>query len=259
LEGSLFALKKLRETKFNTPALFQNEVAQLKRFNGLVHEHLVTLLASFTLRNANYFIFPHAEATLEQYWEELTPEPRMDLDTVRWVSRNCAGIIAAIDHIHNPTSLSVVKRYGRHGDIKPDNILWFRSSSNQSGLLVVSDFGLTAFNRDTSRSNIPNENIPGVPGYRPPECDLEGGTISRAFDIWTLGCLYLELLTWLLGGKKLLQEFQAKRSSIYITGVIKNIFFDLKEINGQKGLYVAQVKTQVTQVRLPQMRKLCES
>ena len=248
LKYECFALKMLQDRDFNNEKQFKNELEQLKRFNGLVHDHLVTLLATFTLDKRYYFLFPYADSTLEQYWESVKT-PKRDLSTAQWVSKQCSGIMAAIDSIHDPKHLQNlgVRGYGRHGDIKPDNILWFQSSKDPRGILVVSDMGLSSFNRDTSRSNIPNTKIPKVPGYRPPECDIEGGTISRAYDIWTLGCLFLELLTWWLGGWELVEKFQEARKSVYITGAINNIFFHLKKVKGRNE-YVAQVKTQVTNV-----------
>jgi serine/threonine protein kinase len=243
-------LKVLHEKDFNNEARFQNESAQLGRFNGLVHDHLVTLLATFTFRAKYHFLFPYAHCTLDQYWESV-PKPNMDIEMVRWVAKQCSGIIAAVDTIHDPKhlhNLDIVKGYGRHGDIKPDNILWFKSTTNQRGILVVSDLGLASFHRDTSRSNIPNKNIPAVPGYRPPECDIMGGTISRAYDIWTLGCLFLELLTWLLGGLEFIREFSEQRLTTFlITGSKNNIFFALKTTR-VPGVHVAQVKPQVTDV-----------
>jgi serine/threonine protein kinase len=256
LNDEFFALKVLHDRDFNSEEKFQNELEQLKRFNGLVHDHLVTLLATFTLNTRYYFLFPFADGTLEQHWEK-EKFPKRDLATFRWVSKQCSGIMAAMDSIHDPKHLVdlTVRKYGRHGDIKPDNILWFRSSKDPMGILVVSDMGLSSLNRDTSRSNIPNTKIPKVPGYRPPECDVQGGTISRAYDIWTLGCLFLEVLTWLLGGWKLVEQFQNERKSIYITGAINNIFFDLKKIKGRDG-HVAQVKSQVTEVSVQNLLKV---
>lgn len=215
-----------------------------------MHEHLVTLLATYILQENYYFIFPCADGTLDDYWESTERSPTIDIATVRWVSKQLLGIMAATDAIHEPRNQQnlLVKRYGRHGDIKPDNILWFHSTKDPKGILIISDMGLTSFNRDTSRSNIPGSRLPGAPGYRPPECEVKGGTVNRSFDIWTLGCLFLELCTWLCGGYDLIEEFSRCRSSVFIlTGTINNIFFMLKEIQGGTG-YVAQVKPQVTNV-----------
>jgi len=184
----------------------------------------------------------------------MEPRPIWDVATVRWVAKQLSGIIGAIDTIHNPIHLhqeQVEKGFGRHGDIKPDNILWFNSTTDHRGILVVSDFGLAAFHRDKSRSNIPNKGIPAVPGYRPPECDISGGTISRAYDIWTLGCLFLELLTWLLGGQDLLKIFNQNRNTIFLlTGAKNTIFFTLLKTENPGIPHVAQVKPEVTKVSI---------
>lgn len=105
--------------------------------------------------------------------------------------------------------------YGRHGDIKPENILWFRESgkTGDRGVLKISDFGLTEFSTRHSLCYKRNSQVAHSPSYRPPECDLEGAVVGPSYDIWTLGCLYLELITWQLGGTKLLEHFRRKRTS----------------------------------------------
>jgi serine/threonine protein kinase len=253
LNDSRFALKKLHDKDYNDEAKFRKESEQLQRFSGLVHNHLVTLLATLKYQNRFYFLFPYAEFDLDAYWERKERNPKMDTDTVRWVAKQCSGIMAGIDAIHEPQSVSlhglVEKKYGRHGDIKPDNILWFDTSSDPRGILVISDMGLSALNRETSRSGLARYNIPRVPGYSPPECDVRGGTISRAYDVWTLGCLFLELLTWLLGGSDFRKQFEEKRTTVYsITGSKNNIFFVLKKHPEQPDVLVAQVKDEVSRV-----------
>jgi serine/threonine protein kinase len=226
-----------------------NEVDQLKRFSGLGHEHLVTLLATFTFQGRYYLLFPYADCALDQYWESQEPAPTWSHTTVQWIAKQCQGLMAATDFIHEPRLLQLdTPRFGRHGDIKPENVLWFQCFDDPRGILVLSDLGLSSFNRDTSRSNIPNSKIPGTPGYRPPECDIEGGTVSRAYDIWTLGCLFLELLTWMLGGNDFVQEFQEHRTSMYITGSENDMFFAIKMIGGNNPGHVAQIKEEVTEV-----------
>ncbi|KAF4456655.1 GTP-binding protein YchF [Fusarium austroafricanum] len=246
LECTKFAIKTLHTTDGNTKQTFQAEWDMLKRFSGLVHPHLVTVLGAFSQEEKWSFIFPSAACNLDQYLEVTSP-PQGKRGAF-WISDQIRGLTGALDTIHNPTHLhqNATKKYGRHGDIKCDNILCFKKSGIEAEkILVISDFGLSAFNSDKSRSNIPNGKVPPVPGYRPPECDIEGGTISRAFDIWTLGCLFLELITWFLGGYKYIEEFNDKRTTVFITGSKNDIFFALKR--GQKeGSYVAQVKPEVS-------------
>ncbi|KAE9364081.1 kinase-like protein [Stipitochalara longipes BDJ] len=251
LNDSRFALKKLHGKDYNDEAKFRKESEQLQRFSGLVNNHLVTLLATLKYQNRFYFLFPYAEFDLDAYWESKERNPKMDNTTVRWVAKQCSGIMAGIDAIHEPQSVSlhglVEKKYGRHGDIKPGNILWFDTSSDPRGILVISDMWLSALNRETSRSVLARYNIHRVPGYSPAECDVKGAKISRAYDIWTLCCLFLELLTWLLGGSDLRNQFEEKRTTIYITGSKNNIFFVLKKYHQQPDVLVAQVKDEVSQ------------
>ncbi len=242
----------MKTLKVKDETKFANEVDMLRRFNGLVHPHLVTLLTTFTHKERFNMLFPWAECDLEAFWEEKNPSPDpQNIDFVLWVSNQCRGIMEAVEIIHNPKHLLNDKRYGRHGDIKPENVLWYKSpSEGDKGILVISDLGLASFNREESRSMIPNRSILYTPGYRPPECDLEGGTISRAFDIWTLGCLYLELICWLLGGWEAKDDFQKSRTTTYIMGTNTDIFFDLRRIGDDESSddYVILVKPEVANV-----------
>lgn len=242
-------MKRLRQKTF---VKFKDEVDALKRFNGKIHPHLVTLLATFSQAEYYHMIFPWAECDLDQYWED-HPEPYPgDADLVRWLSRQCLGIMEAVSVIHNPSYSTSEKQYGRHGDIKAENILWFKSrpdNPNDRGILVISDFNLTAINSDKSRSMQPNTGLKMTPSYRPPECDIKGGTISRNFDIWTLGCLYLELVCWLLRGHAGKTRFDEERTTTLIFGTKTNIYFDIQERkNTAPGMYVFKVKDVVSRV-----------
>ncbi|KAH6962365.1 kinase-like domain-containing protein [Ilyonectria sp. MPI-CAGE-AT-0026] len=250
MNRSRIAIKTLHDEKFNDEKQFRREFDQLNRFSGFVHKHLVTTLGAFKYGSQWSFVFPSAACDLDMCLDEQNPpwNPR----TVRWASDQLWGIMGALDTIHNPqhlhTSGKGEKRYGRHGDIKCDNILCFQDAVEpDQHVLVISDFGLSDFNRDTSRSNIPNKTIPAVPGYRPPECDIKGGLISRAYDIWTVGCLFLEFLTWLMGGPTSLDQFRKQRETMFINGSKNDIFFSLMTCEEKgSGVYVAQVKLEVT-------------
>jgi serine/threonine protein kinase len=78
-----------------------------------------------------------------------------------------------------------------------------------------------------SRSKVPNRNIPATPDYKPPESELEGGVYSRAFDIWSFGCVLLEMVCWTLGGEHNRVGFETARQKPWILGVNRCIFFDV--------------------------------
>ncbi|KAF2026799.1 hypothetical protein EK21DRAFT_73336 [Setomelanomma holmii] len=110
-------------------------------------------------------------------------------------------------------------RYGRHGDINPQNILWFTDdlanpaivSRDLRGLLKIADFGTAEMNSTYSKSG--PRDVANTMTYRPPECDAADRTIRQSFDIWCLGCVYLEFVTWMLGGAALVRKFAQKRMS----------------------------------------------
>ncbi|RSL91000.1 hypothetical protein CEP51_000446 [Fusarium floridanum] len=65
--------------------------------------------------------------------------------------------------------------------------------------LVISDFGLTEFKSFTSKSHVTPSKIQGYSGtYKPPGLDF--GKVNQRYDIWSLGCVFLELASWLLLG-----------------------------------------------------------
>lgn len=195
-------------------------------------------------------IFPWSEGDLEQYWAyHPHPDPG-DVDLVRWLSRQCLGIMEAVNVIHNPRHLTTENRFGRHGDISAESILWFKSRSNDPndrGILVLSGLGLRAINSAESQWMQPNTGLKMTPSYRPPECDIKDGKISRSYDIWALGCLYLELVCWLLRGNAGKDDFDQARTTPFIFGSSTNIYFDIKERkNTASRTYVFKVKDVVS-------------
>ncbi|KAI6755658.1 hypothetical protein QX201_012296 [Fusarium graminearum] len=244
-----FAVKTLNKTTSNTKQSFLAEWRMLKQFNGLCHPHLVTALSAITQGDKWSFIFPCASSDFDRYKE--TIDPPKGRHGAMWLLAQLEGLIGAIDTIHDPRHLNLGPqgKYGRHGDIKCDNILCFKNSLTTDDVLVISDFGLSKLNSDKSRSNIPNATVPPVPGYRPPECDIEGGTISRAFDVWTIGCLFLELITWFLGGPSYVKEFEEKRTTEFINGSKNSIFFTFRELvpSDPGGAKAVLVKPEVTE------------
>ena len=112
--------------------------------------------------------------------------------------------------VNEPFEGDMIRQWGRHGDLKPENILWFGDSEDGEGCLKISDFGEAELNSRASKSG-PRERLANSMTYRPPECDLQPKIIRQSYDIWCLGCVYMEFVTWMLGGVELWQEFAGKR------------------------------------------------
>jgi serine/threonine protein kinase len=241
------------------PIEFEKEVSILKALASKPkHPHLITLLATFLHKNKYHLIFPYADANLRKYWDD-RPKPAFDQITVLWSLKQMSGIANALSQIHNFTvshplsvvgagelriqndvRLSVQKEeqiYGRHGDIKPENVLWFKTapeSEDEHGVLQIADFGLGRFHGRDSRSKVPWEEVLGSPTYEPPECKLHR-PVSRAYDIWSLGCLYLEFITWLLKGSADIEGFSDFRGKLAISTQINddNFFTIVKDSHSE--------------------------
>ncbi|KAI0436133.1 kinase-like protein [Xylaria telfairii] len=234
-DGHSFAVKRLLNS---TDEDFKKEVEALKLVRKLGHPHLIELLATFKYRQFYYLIFRWADDDLMTFWRN-NPSPNPVSDTSTWTLQQCLGIAKGLQLIHNghcsPPGRPKLK--GRHGDIKPANILRYApragSQDPKGGVLKIGDFGLSRFHQNNSYRRHYTNGFLATRTYRAPEGDL-GGEISYLWDLWPLGCLYLEFLTWLLQGWDAVVAFSEERrledQSRY-AGVNEDKFFNL---NGMK-------------------------
>lgn len=223
--------------------------------------HLIKLFTTFKLKGHCHLMFSYADANLRLYWEENNRSmAEFDKATVLWSLKQMTGIAGGLNMIHNfrvthhslalsapgggkpgegnlrlpadDVKLNVSKSeelYGRHGDIKPENLLWFRYDGKDVkdpfGVLKIADFGLGRFHGRDSRSGIPASSVVSSPTYEPPECKLRR-PVARSYDIWSLGCLNLEFVTWLLKDSAAIDGFaDARGRNATDTGINDDNFF----------------------------------
>ena len=150
--------------------------------------------------------------------------------------------------VHEPLVDDLVRKWGRHGDLKPENILWYSDSKSGAGSLKISDFGEAELNSRASKSKSRSQ-LANTMTYRPPECDLQPKIIRQSYDIWCLGCVYMEFITWMLGGVELWEEFAMKRLSWDIFQQARSdTFFEL--VKSDTDEVSAMVKKAVTEVSI---------
>ncbi|KAK9419823.1 putative Kinase-like protein [Seiridium unicorne] len=234
-----FAVKHLKSQEKKN---FERELEMLKAFSNR-HSHLISLLASYEKPNDYFYIFHWADANLMAYWQHTNPNPSFDWSMVKWVAEQCKGLASGILLIHeHKLSIAVqtasdlppdqTEVFGYHGDIKPQNVLWFRSAGQDDlplGTLKLTDFGTARFRHNTTYSMKSISMLAVSQDYRAPECDLSGSkSIGRGYDIWSLGCLYLEFITWLLGGRVLLEQFAFVRMAEDPLFISTKTFFQIE-------------------------------
>lgn len=191
-------------------------------------EHIIELCTAFKIGNQRrMLLFPWADGgDLKNLFEQLPEDLYKDLDDgfnglVRWVASQCRGLVSALDLIHGSrfekeprfTNESTDEEFGIHGDIKPQNILFFSQERQENGLgvLKLADFGMLRFHHRSSRTR-PDTRIPGGTLYRAPEQDYEAIN-SRKLDVWALGCVFSEVLTWLISGPEAVASYYARRKT----------------------------------------------
>lgn len=146
------------------------------------HPNIVSFIGSFT--SPNYFgllMEPAADHNLETYLREVSVDPGKKTSLACFF-----GCLAnALFYLHIEANL-------RHNDIKPQNILV------HGGRVFLSDFGISLDWKATLQTTTVAPTA-RTPLYCAPEVMHEGRPRNSSADIWSLGCVFLEMVTVLKG------------------------------------------------------------
>ena len=241
---------------------FHAERCILNALRDQHNSHIVTLLATFSLANKNYLLFPAAAKDLWQFWMEDTcwgPFPWRHSDLFVWVLEEMCGLAGALRTIHN-FKMGGESVFGRHGDVKAANILLYTPTTGSETWTTsrLADMGSSMMLFD-EQSRWTIKPAPGTGTYEPPECDLSQPQ-SQAYDMWMLGCVFLEFLVWLLEGSSGLREFGERRchtSLFYGAPFTNDYFYSIIYDESEKGLY-AELRPGVRQT-IAQLRRISGS
>ena len=168
------ALKVLHPEIASTlgPERFRKEIRVSAK---LQHPHILSVFDSGEANGQLWFSMPYVEG--ETLRDRLNRERQLPLDTAVSVVREVAD---ALDYAH---------RHGViHRDIKPENLLM------QEGHVLVGDFGIARAVTQASDETQTGMAI-GTPGYMSPEQASGAGSVDARSDIYSLGCVFYEMLT----------------------------------------------------------------
>ncbi|WKY01848.1 hypothetical protein Q1695_015676 [Nippostrongylus brasiliensis] len=175
--GKRVALKKM-------PNVFQNLASckrvfrEIRLLSSFKHDNVLSLLDILQPTNPHFFQELYVLTELMQsdlHKIIVSPQPL----TVDHVKVFVYQILRGLKYLHSANIL--------HRDIKPGNLL-----VNSNCILKICDFGLARIWDSRERQNMTHEVVTQY--YRAPELLMGARRYTGAVDIWSVGCIFAELL-----------------------------------------------------------------
>jgi serine/threonine-protein kinase len=143
----------------------------------LQHPHILPLHDSGEVNGTVFYVMPFVEG--ESLRDRLTRERQLPVEEALRIAGEVAD---ALQYAHDQGVI--------HRDIKPENILI------HGGHALVADFGIAlAASRGETAARITETGLSlGTPAYMAPEQAMGERVLTRAVDIYALGCVLYEML-----------------------------------------------------------------
>ncbi|CAD6579612.1 MAG: negative regulator of the PHO system [Tremellales sp. Tagirdzhanova-0007] len=172
--SEIVALKEIHlDAEEGTPSTAIREISLMKE---LKHVNIVRLHDVIHTESKLVLIFEYCEQDLKKYMDIHGDRGALELNTVKSFTHQ---LLTGIAFCHDNRVL--------HRDLKPQNLL-----INRRGELKIGDFGLArAFGVPVNTFS--NEVV--TLWYRAPDVLLGSRTYSTSIDIWSVGCIFAEMIT----------------------------------------------------------------
>lgn len=172
--NELLAIKKLNQS--SDGGFMGSAIREISILQELQHENIVQLRDVITsAKNPHvYLVLEYLDCDLRKYLSNLNVP--MDIACVKGIMHQ---IIKGLEYVHSHCVL--------HRDLKPENVLIDRGTQT----VKLTDFGL-------ARQYLPSDQA--YTGkivtlyYRSPELLLGMGHYSTAVDLWSVGCIFAEVV-----------------------------------------------------------------
>lgn len=177
--GEIVAVKKLKLDAMRDGGFPVTALREIQCLNAAKHRHIVDLREIVT-GEANskrdvYLVMEFLEHDLKTLQDEMD-EPFMPSE----IKTLLLQLASAVEFLHDHWIL--------HRDLKTSNILM-----NNRGEIKIADFGMARFCGDPPPSNLTQLVV--TLWYRSPELLLGTRKYDSAVDMWSLGCIFGELLS----------------------------------------------------------------
>jgi hypothetical protein len=182
--------RKIRKDVYNAPEHMETEITRLKElWEGGQDHHIIRYVKTYQRGDEFGALFTPAATTnlmslLSRYCQQAAD--RQQLKPVLLRAFGCLSYSLA--YIHNDKET-------RHRDIKPHNILYHKTPQREEEFLWA-DFGLAKNFSQSGVSGTANS-FEGTDEYAAPEA-VRPAQHGRSADIFSLGCVFLEILCVIL-------------------------------------------------------------
>lgn len=191
----------------------QDETAEadlLFFLGSLKHPNIVELLASYTKDGVLSLIFKPADCSLHDFLVNPGRPEGFENDFTYFNAMH--GLSEGLHYLHNfgrkqPAIAGKNSLHGYHHDIKPRNVL-VRGTS-----FILADFGFAKLKGSDEESQTLWKDTTfeyGAPQCRNPDTHV-CGLVGRALDIWSLACVFTEVLTYVKNGSQGVADFRMHR------------------------------------------------
>ena len=191
---------------------------EVKTLKARPHKHLISLVACYSTPAGQSFqsqdpalhlIFPWADMDMSDWMRPHNAQPPHHLRgpeepqrRKEYLYETIMSLISAVTYLH----CEINGTFTSHHDLKPQNILLFGEQWR------ICDFGMTRLRSLDEGSQ--TERKLGTYAYHPPEyADNSVKKHGRSFDIWSMGCIIVELAVLIVYGweSKRLAAFEEER------------------------------------------------
>ncbi|XP_065665221.1 cyclin-dependent kinase 2 isoform X2 [Hydra vulgaris] len=172
--GKVIALKKIR-LDTDTEGVPSTAIREIALLRELTHPNIVQLLDVIQSQARLFLVFEYLNQDLKKYMD-IAPKEGIKMNQIKSYTHQLLNGIAYC-HAHRVL----------HRDLKPQNLL-----IDTEGKIKLADFGLARAFGLPMRSYT-HEVV--TLWYRAPEILLGTKMYSTAVDIWSIGCIFVEMMT----------------------------------------------------------------
>jgi serine/threonine protein kinase len=180
--GRMCALKKNKTFSMDSRVGLRYSILREASFlNALKHENIIGMHEVLMIDSAVFYVLELLHCSMRDFLQYMLSCGRRTVDP-KDLRSYMRQLLSALAHCH---SMGIM-----HRDVKPDNVLM----DSAGEVVKLSDFGMSRSLYSTDMHTGFTVGFIVTAWYRPPEVILGDPHYTLSIDIWSLGCVFGELM-----------------------------------------------------------------